>query len=203
MGFCIHLSSTEHIGLNGDFQQQLDEIDLLPEWQQHISCLHRPGSGYDDRSLNTQGKLFCHLHGIAVIVGQSVLMSRVPKHSGYVARYLVLESVLLQFNSKEKWDKYFLGSAFVLLDNDGVRQPSNWGIYWHDVDRFFSLHELKLRPLLRSELPIDALLNVLRGNLKLSNLHLCDEQLDIARLATHGLISNEEALERLKILRSL
>lgn len=67
-------------------------------------------------------------------------MSRVPKRSGHVARYPVLESVLCHLGLKDEWNELFVGSAFGLLSNDGGREPSNWGIFWNDVDRFFSMH---------------------------------------------------------------
>ncbi|WP_269454612.1 hypothetical protein [Neptuniibacter marinus] len=41
-----------------------------------------------------------------------------------MARYPVLESVLCHLGLREEWGDYFIGSAFGLLDNDGVRESS-------------------------------------------------------------------------------
>ncbi|WP_415884739.1 hypothetical protein ACMXYO_08695 [Neptuniibacter sp. QD37_6] len=201
MGFCIELNDKEAIGRSEEFEALLIEFGLLSDWDDYKASLFRGASNYGPESMGANARRYCHLRGIALLLGSQVFMSCVPKRSGHVARYPVLEATLLHLRLKEEWDEYFMGSAFVLLDNDGTREPDNWGIYWHDVERFYSQRGLILKPLLESELPIDALLNVVRGNLKLSNLHLSDEQIDIARLATHGLISNKEALERIKILR--
>ena len=129
-------------------------------------------------------------------------MSRVPKRSGSVARYPALESVLCNLGLKDEWNEYFVGSAFGLLDNDGTREPSNWGIFWQDVDRFFSIQGYQVSPLIETSLPHDTIMSILKGNLKLSNLNLSDEQLDVVSLAANGIISNDSALNRLKKLRS-
>lgn len=104
--------------------------------------------------------------------------------------------MLRQYGLKEEWDDYFIGSAFGLLDNDGAREPSNWGIFWQDVDRFFSIHGYQLGPLIKPILPHDTVMNLVKGNLKLSNLSLSDEQLDVVSIAANGIISDQEALKR-------
>jgi hypothetical protein len=45
-------------------------------------------------------------------------------------------------------------------------------------------------------------MGILKGNLKLSDLNLSDEQFDVVSLAANGLISNEVAIKRLKKLRN-
>jgi hypothetical protein len=102
-------------------------------------------------------------------------MSRVPKRSGHVARYPVLESVLRQDGLKVERDDYFIGSNFGLLDNDGVHESINWGVFWQDIDRFLSIHDYQLSPLIKSNLPHDTVMNLVKKNLKLSNFNLSDE----------------------------
>ncbi|MAY43506.1 MULTISPECIES: hypothetical protein [unclassified Neptuniibacter] len=202
MGFCIQLSSEREIGLDAEFHRKLEFIGLFKDWNEYIASQLMSGKPHDVASLRAHGKRFCHLRGVAALIDLTVLMSRVPKRSGYVARFPVLESVLLNLGLKEEWDEYFLGRAFVLLDNDGIREPSNWGIYWHDVDRFFSMHNHQLVPLIEHNLPHDTVMSIVKGNLKLSNLNLSDEQFDVVSLASNGLISNEVAIKRLKKLRN-
>ena len=201
MGFCISLTNEDSIGLDGEFNEQLDLIGLQSEWHDYKDCQLMTGKSYDEVALNTHGRRFCHLRGIAVLIGSTILMSRVPKRSGHVARYPVLDSVLRQYGLKEKWDDYFIGSAFGLLDNYGAHESSNWGIFWQDVDRFFSIHDYQLGPLIKSSLPHDTVINLVKGNLKLSNLSLSDEQMDVVSIAANGIISTEEALRRVKNIR--
>lgn len=202
MGFCIQLSSEKCIGVGDEFHQQLDSVRLLTDWSEYKASVLMPGNTYDDASLSSQGRRFCHVRGVAILIGSTVLMSRVPKRSGSVARYPVLESVLCHQELKDEWDEYFIGSGFGLLDNDGARDPSNWGIFWNDVDRFFSIQGYQISPLIESSLPHDTVMSLLKGNLKLSDLNLSDEQLDVVSLAANGIISNESALNRLKKLSS-
>ena len=196
MGFCISLTNEDSIGLDGEFNEQLYSIGLQSEWYDYKECQLMPGKLYDEVTLNAHGRRFCHLRGIAVLIGSTILMSRVPKRSGHVARYPVLVSVLRQHGLKEDWDDYFIGSAFGLLDNDGVRESSNWGIFWQDVDRFFTIHDYQLEPLIKSSLPHDTVMNLVKGNLKLSNFNLSDEQMDVVSLVANGIISDQEALKR-------
>ncbi len=73
-------------------------------------------------------------------------------------------------------------------------------IYWHDVKRFFELQGLRLLPMLSSDLPVDALLSIVKGNMKLSGFNLTDEQVDLISLAANGILSDEEVFQRLSIL---
>jgi len=56
-----------------------------------------------------------------------------------------------------------------------------------------------LIPLIESSLPHDTIMSILKGNLKLSNLNLSDEQLDVVSLAANGILTNQEAFKRLGI----
>ncbi|WP_339889926.1 hypothetical protein [Neptuniibacter pectenicola] len=98
---------------------------------------------------------------------------------------------------KGEWDELFLGHAFGLLDNEGARSQENWGIYWHDVKRFFELQGLRLLLILSSDLPVDTLLSIVKGNMKLSGFNLTDEQVDLISLAANGILSDREVLQRL------
>jgi len=135
-----------------------------------------PGNSYDDVSLRSQGERFCHARGVAILIGFTVLMSRVPKRSESVARYPVLESVLCNQGLKEEWKEFFVDSAFSLLDNDRVRESSSWGIFWQDVDRFFSIQAYQLSPMIKSNLPHDTVMNLVEGNMELS-IRLSYEQI--------------------------
>lgn len=108
--------------------------------------------------------------------------------------------MLIHLSLTEEWEEFFLGSAFLLLDNEGGRSQENWGIYWHDVKRFFELQGLRLLPILSSDLPVDALLSIVKGNMKLSGFNLTDEQVDLISLAANGILSDKEVLKRLSIL---
>ena len=131
------------------------------------------------------------------MIGSEFFLSRIPKRSGYVARHSGLESLLIHLSLTEEWEEFFLGSAFVLLDNEGARSQENWGIYWHDVKRFFELQGLRLLPILSSDLPVDTLLSIVKGNMKLSGFNLTDEQVDLISLAANGILSDREVLQRL------
>ena len=85
MGFCISLTNEDSIGLDGDFNEQLDSIGLLSEWHDYKDIQLMSGKSYDEVALNAHGRRFCHVKGIAILIGSTVLMSRVPKRSGSVA----------------------------------------------------------------------------------------------------------------------
>lgn len=131
------------------------------------------------------------------MIGSEVFLSRIPKKEEYVARYSGLESLLMYLSFKGEWDELFLGHAFGLLDNEGARSQENWGIYWHDVKRFFELQGLRLLLILSSDLPVDTLLSIVKGNMKLSGFNLTDEQVDLISLAANGILSDREVLQRL------
>lgn len=197
MTTCIELSDQNLFGLDGQFTDQLSHGDLASEWRKYKTEILKNGPTDDPQALNGQGRMFCHLNNVPIVIGTEVLLSRIPKRSCYVARYTGLESLLIHLSLKGEWDVFFLGSAFGLLDNEGVRSQENWGIYWHDVERFFELQGLRLLPMLSSDLPVDALLSIVKGNVKLSDFNLTDEQIDLISLAANGILSDREVLARL------
>lgn len=197
MTACIELSDQNQFGVDGQLTNQLSHGDLSSGWRKYKIEFLKNGPTDDPSALNGQGRMFCHLHNIPVLIGDGVLLSRIPKRSGCVARYSGLESLLIHLYLKDEWDEFFLGSAFVLLDNEGARSQENWGIYWHDVKRFFELQGLRLLPILSSDLPVDALLSIVKGNMKLSGFNLTDEQVDLISLAANGILSDREVLQRL------
>jgi len=194
---CVELPDKNQFGLDGPFTDQLNLCGLLSMWVKYKTKILKNGPTDDPLALNGQGRMFCHLNDIPVVIGTEVLLSRIPKRSGYVARFTGLESLLFHLSLKDEWDEFFLGSAFVLLDNEGARSQENWGIYWHDVKRFFGLQGQRLLPMLSSDLPVDALLSIVKGNMKLSDFDLTDEQVDLISLAANGILSDREVLARL------
>jgi len=54
--------------------------------------------------------------------------------------------------------------------------------------------------MLSSDLPVDALLSIVKGNMNLSGFNLTDEQVDLISLAANGILSDREVLKRLSIL---
>jgi hypothetical protein len=125
MPICIELSNQNQFGLDGQFTDQLSHGDLTPGWKKYKAETLKHGPTDDPFALNGQGRMFCHLNNIPVVIEDVVLLSRVPKRSGYAARYSGLESLLIHLSLKEEWDDFSLGSAFVLLDNEGARSREN------------------------------------------------------------------------------
>lgn len=152
MSTYISLSHERCIGLDGEFNEQLKVVESLDDWNLYKDNQQLFKKNTDEAALNEHGRRFCHLKEIAVFIGATVLISRMPKHKGYVVRYpfieTVFEALLSQHDLKAAWDDYFMVSTFALLDSDGSREPDNWGIYWHDLKRFLAEHNITLEALL-------------------------------------------------------
>jgi hypothetical protein len=56
--------------------------------------------------------------------------------------------------------------------------------------------------MLSSALPVDALLSIVKGNMKLSGFNLTDEQVDRISLAANGILCDQEVLTRFDITSS-
>ncbi len=52
--------------------------------------------------------------------------------------------------------------------------------------------------MLSSDLHVDALLSIVKGNVKLSGFFLTDEQVDLISLAANGIISTSEVITRFR-----
>lgn len=201
MGCCIELSDSSAIGIDEEFTLQLTRMGLDAEWFDFSNSQLKSGATDDPETLHMQGRLFCHIRGIAVVASNVIALSRIPKRSCPVTRHAALLSALSHLYLENKWIDFFLGSALGLLDEDGEHIPDNWAIYWHDAERFLLRQGYVLEALIPGHLHPDVLLGAVKANLQLSGFQLTDKQLDLARLAAHGIISNEEALKRLNIIR--
>jgi len=129
MNRCLMLSDPQAIGGDVEFLEQVTKAGLGPSWTKFRDRFRLSGIEGDSDSLDALGRLFCHMNGLVVMAGGSVLLAKIPKRNGYVARYSDLEGVLQELSMQEAWDGYFIGCTFCLLDEDGLKQQKNWAIF--------------------------------------------------------------------------
>ena len=196
---CLKLSRSSDIGAKGRFQQQLTECGLDTNWNIFTKGYSLPDTEPDTETTEALGRLFCQLHGLPIVLECSVLLAKIPKQSGYVARFSDLELVLQELSLRTRWDQYFMGSTFCLLDEEGPRQTSNWAIYWHDIIRFFDQCNIVCEALRNTMLPADIFLSTIATNVSLSGLSTSEQICELASQVANGIISQDEALKRLNI----
>lgn len=196
---CLKLYRSSDIGAKGRFQQQLTECGLDSNWVIFTKGYLLPGSEPDAETTEALGRLFCQLNGLPIVLEGSVLLAKIPKQSGYVVRFRDLELLLQELSLRTRWDQYFMGSTFCLLNEEGPRQTSNWAIYWHDVIRFFDQCNIVCEALRNTMLPADKFLSAIAANVSLSGLDTSEQICELASLVANGIISQDEALKRLNI----
>lgn len=199
MNTCLTLSSTSAIGADGEFLDELTNHGLADHWISFKDHFLMPDAQHDSESVEALGRLYCHLNGLAVLIDDSVSLAKIPKRNGFVARYYDLEAVLHELNLQKRWDLYFLGSTFCLLDEQGPRDEANWAIFWIDITRFFNQCGITCKALRPSNQSAEELLEEAASNVSLSGLKATPQLRELANLAANGIISLDDALCRLGI----
>ena len=199
MANCLRLASIDEVGASTEFIIQLEHIGKSKEWIKFKDNFCLPGTVLDHATKQGLGRLFCHLRGLPLISGDTVWLPQIAKRTGYIARYTVLQVLLDELELVDSWDNYFLGSTFCLVDVEAEAKMSNWGIFWEDVIEFFEQYHQVCLPLCSNHQTAPSFLDNVKANVSLSGLEVSDELANIASLAANGIISTEEALERLGI----
>ncbi|GGK80511.1 antitoxin VbhA family protein [Amphritea balenae] len=196
----LRLDRIDDVGMSEEFHVQLNCIGKASDWGAFRDGFCLPGTKLDHESKQGLGRLFCQLNGITLISGNEVWLARIPKRSGYVARYVDLQTVLKSLNLEDEWNDFFLGSTYCLLDECGGVDVNNLAIYWGDAICFFEPRNLVCKSLLCSNQAASVFLDNVAANVSLSGFDISKEISELASLAANGIISTEEALERLKNL---
>lgn len=196
----LRLTCIEEVGIGKAFSTQLERMGSLVEWITFRNEFCLPGVVLDENSKQGLGRLFCHLRGLPVIIDDTVWLPQIPMQAGYVARFIVVQSLLNELELSDAWDSYFLEEIFGLLDKAGNSEASNWSVSWENVTCFFERQNLICMPLCSNGQTASKLLDNVRANVSLSGLDVSDEMSQLASLAANGIITTDEALRRLGII---
>lgn len=200
MVYLLRVETIDDVGVSEEFLTQQNSMGKAEDWIAFRDGFCLPGTKLGRESRQGLGRLFCQLNSVAVISGSEVWLARIPKRSGFVARYIDLQVILNSLNVEDEWNKYFLGSAYCLLDPDGGVESSNLAIFWGDVRRFFEQRNLACKPLLNPHQTASDFLDSVAANVSLSGFYVSDEMLELATLSANGVLTSKDALIRLGVI---
>jgi predicted protein tyrosine phosphatase len=195
----LRLTIINELGISESFLTQISHMGMELEWILFKTRYIRSDSSPTQSFMQSIALHFCHIHAIPIFAEDTFWIAKIPKLHGYIARFSELKMVLDELDLEKDWDKFSLGSTYCLLNDDKESSPSNWAIYWVDVDRFFRKHDIVCKPLLDNKFPAKEFLLNVAANVSLSGLEVTDEMARLASLAANGIITTREAFEKLSI----